>query len=236
MQVEVAQLGEWWAVVAEAEPVRTPMGTPVVSRYEKLAREVAEDVARHGPDPTVKTTMFSLQASYLDFGLRVRREVLEENTAAIWPQDLFVQRPSKEPLAAALRALWGESGLDRSAFRDLLRRATLRQVMASMTAGQVLRSAVLGWQVVSTPSDLAPLTLGACGRHFAALQSRVGAGEEPPASARHLPTGMDDAYCAGRCCAPGAGPDGDFPARCALFPLLDKLRRRAAFPEETEKG
>jgi len=223
VKAEVAQVEGWWAVVSGGEPVRTPMGTPVVSRHRALAEEVAADVSRYGGDPTAKTTTFSLQASYLDFGLRVKREVLEENTAAIWPNDLFVQRPADPEHQRTLLALWGETGLDRAAFRGALRTATLRQVMASMTAGQILRSAVLGWVVVTGGGSLIPLTLGACGRHLGG-------------TLRHQPTEMDDDYCAGSCCAAGVGPDGAFAARCALFPLLDKLRRWAAFPEEMEKG
>jgi hypothetical protein len=239
MKVEVSQVGAWFAVVSEGAPVRTPMGTPVVSRHRALAEEVAADVERHGVDPTAKTTMFSLQASYLDFGLRVKREVLEENTAAIWPDDLFVKRPEAPELAVTLEALWGKLGLDRPTFRAALRGATLRQVMAAMTAGQVLRSAVLGWLVVTTGRDLTPLTLGACGRHFSALRAAAerGAGTiDAGGTVRHEPTGMDGEYCAGVCCAPGGGPDEAFARRCALYPLLDELRRWSAFPEEVEKG
>src|SRR5512138_2591217 len=155
MQVSVQQLADWYAVVTPEGPVRTPMGTPMVSRHLALAEEVAADVARWGADPTAKTTSFSLQASYLDFGLRVRREVLEENTTAIWPDDLFVQRPPEPRLAAALVPLWGPRGdLDRPAFRESLRALGLRRLLACMTAGQVLRSAVLGREVVTTDRDL----------------------------------------------------------------------------------
>ncbi|HSN14017.1 MAG TPA: hypothetical protein VLT61_05255 [Anaeromyxobacteraceae bacterium] len=235
MKVSVAQFGEWWALVSAEGAVRTPMGTPVVSRHRALLDEVAADVMRWGTDPTAKTTTFSLQASYLDFGLRVKREVLEENTAAIWPDDLYVQRPAGPELAQALRALWPEVAFDRAAFREALRALPLRKLMAAMTAGQVLRSAVLGREVVTTAAGLVPLTRGACGRSFDALQARTPPGAVTP-SRRHVPTQMDDAYCAGVCCAPGVGPDADFAARCALFPLLDGMRRWASWPEEVEKG
>src|SRR5512137_3000459 len=117
------------------------MCTPLVNSHRSLIEEVAADVARWGNDPTAKTTTFSLQASYLDFGLRVRREVLEENTAALWPDDLFVQRPSDPRLAAALAVHWGpaDPALDRAGFRASLRGLSLRGLVATMTAGQVLR-------------------------------------------------------------------------------------------------
>lgn len=232
LQSSVAQVGDWFAVVTPGGPVRTPMGTPVVSRHRALAEEVAADVARWGDDPTARTTTFSLQASYLDFGLRVRREVMEENTAAIWPDDLFVRRPEDPRLAAALAALWGPAGRDRAGFRQGLRALSLRQVVAAMTAGQVLRSAVLGCEVVTTARDLVPLARGACGRHHEALARSMGI--EPPSDAgrRHVPSEPDEEACA-RCCADPAGPAApSFVRGCALLPLLEKLRRWAAFPDE----
>src|SRR5512138_3431566 len=201
MQVSVQQLADWYAVVTPEGPVRTPMGTPVVSRHRDLAEEIAADVARWGADPTAKTSTLSLQASYLDFGLRVRREVLEENTAAIWPDDLFVQRPADARLAAALAALWGPCELDRSRFREGLRALSLRQLLASMTAGHVLRSAVLGREVVTTDRELVPLTRGACARHHEALARAVGGDPAAADSRRHRPTDMDEGCCE-RCCRP----------------------------------
>lgn len=232
------QHGDWFAVVSGGEAVRTPMGTPLVSRFRALAEEVAADVSRWGVDPTAKTTTFSLQASYLDFGLRVRREVLEENTAAIWQDDLFVFRPADAGLADRLLALWGPAPDDRAAFRAALRSATLRQVVAAMTAGHVLRSAVLGHRVVTTDGDLVPLTRGACGRWYASCATGApsdGVPGTPAGRPRHVPTELDETYCAGSCCGVAGAPIGPFAARCALFPLLDKLRRWAAFPEEVEK-
>lgn len=235
MNVSVQQLGDWFAVVTPEGPLRTPMGTPVVSRHRALAEEVAADVARWGSDPTAKTTTFSLQASYLDFGLRVKREVLEENTAAIWPDDLFVQRPADPRVAAALDGLWGPASVERSRFREALRGMTLRQVVACMTAGHVLRSAVLGAEVVATGRDLVPLTRGACGRHFDALLRALGGSPGLPGARRHVPSDMDEACCDACCRALGQGVEASFRERCALFPLLEKLRRWAAWGEEVEK-
>lgn len=236
MQVTVTQLGEWFAVVAPEGPVRTPMGTPVVSRHRALAEEVAVDASRWGADPTARTTTFSLQCSYLDFGLRVRREVMEENTAAIWPDDLFVRRPEDPGLAAALASLWGPLGLDRPRFRDALRSLTLRQVIAAMTAGQVLRSAVLGFVVITSARDLDPLVRGACGRHFEALARPLGVDPAAAVARRHVPTELDEAACAACCAVPGGPVGPSFDAGCALLPLFEKLRRWAAFPDEGRQG
>lgn len=234
MTISVQQFDAWWAVLSDGAPVRTPMGTPVVSRHRALAEEAAADVGRYGADPTAKTTTFSLQASYLDFGLRVRREVLEENTAAIWPDDLFVQRPADPALAEALLALWGEAALDRAGFREALRGATLRQLLSAMTAGHVLRSAVLGHLVVTTDRPLAPLARGACGRHYAALAARLGGAGSGPG--RHVPTEMEEPFCEACCRGDAEETDASFRALCAISPLFEKLRRWSSFPEEVEKG
>jgi hypothetical protein len=93
--------------------------------------------------------------------------------------------------------------------------------MAAMTAGHVLRSAVLGLEVVTTGRDLVPLTRGACGRFTA--------------SARHTPTDRDETFCVEECCGVAEADPTAFRTRCALFPLLDKLRRWSAFPEEVER-
>ncbi len=224
MDVHVERAGGFWVVKDGDAPVRTPGGTPLVSRHRALLDEVAADVARWGPDPTRKTTTLSLQASYLDFGIPVRREVLEENTASIWPDDLLVHRP-RGAEGAALLALWGPPGPDRVAFRDALRALTLRQLMATRTAGRVLHSAALGLRVVCSADGLAPLAVGACGVRFP--------------GARHVPTERDEPFCDGPCrAAAPAGVPGDaaaFQDRCALLPLLDKMRRWAAFPEEVER-
>jgi hypothetical protein len=204
MSIRIVPAGDWYALLDGDEPLRTPRGTPVVSRHRALLEEVAADVARWGRDPTAKTTTFSLQASYLDFGLRVKRFVLEENTAAIWPDDLLARELGKEE------------------FRAALSRLPLRPLMAAMTAGHVLRSAVLGLRVVTTGDDLVPLTRGACGRFSP--------------TAFHVPTDRDEEYCAGACCGAAVVDPPAFRDRCALFPLLDKLRRWSAFPEEVERG
>jgi hypothetical protein len=240
MDVNLRKSGEWWVVLDGDVPVRTPAGSPVVSRYRELIEEVARDVSRHGVDPTTRTTTYSLQASYLDFGIPVKRKALEENTASIWPDDLFVVRPVSPAFAAPLLALWGPPDLDRGAFREALRGLTLRQLMATMMAGNVLRSAVVGLRVVTTDADTLPLALGACERHFRWL----GRGEAPEkgqvriggSTGRHRPSDMDEAYCATACCAEGAKDPREFRVRCALHPILDRMRRWASFPEEVEKG
>ena len=209
--LKLVRSGEWWALFDDDGPVRTPARMPVVSHHREILEEVASDVARWGRDPTTKTTAFSLQASYLDFGIPVQRRVLEENTFAIWPDDIFR----------------GEFGLDRDRFREALGRITLRQLVATMTAGHVLRSAVLGLHVVTGEDDLVPLTVAACGF------SPEGAGGSP-VRGRHVPTDRDESFCLA--CRTGESPDpATFRSRCALFPLLATLRRWSAFPEEVEK-
>ena len=239
MDVQVQRLEDWWVVVAGEEPVRTPAGTPVVSHHRELIDEVAADIAKYGSDPTAKTTMYSLQASYLDFGIPVKREALEENTASIWPDDLCVHRPASPEYDMPLLALWGRIDLDRAGFRDALRKLTLRQLMATMTAGQVLRTAVLGLKVVTTDRELVPMAMGACDRYFTSLGKGMtlskGYWQVGGSSGRHSPTDMDKTYCSRTCCAGKVKDLAKFRERCALYPLFDKMRRWAVFPEEVER-
>jgi hypothetical protein len=238
MDLSVRRSGDWWVLLDGEAPLRTPGGSPVVSRHRELAEEMAADVERHGADPMAKVSTFSLQASYLDFGIPVRREALEENAASIWPDDLLVVRPTRPAFAEPLLRLWGTPPTDRAAVRESLRALTLRQLMATLMAGNVLRSAALGVRVVTTDDDLAPLARGACERAFVAL----GAGEVPErgqvrkdgSKGRFRPVDMDETTCTA-CCA-GAVPERErFLAGCAVASLLGILRRFAAWPEETAK-
>ncbi len=238
MDASVKMSGEWWVVQHAGEMLRTPGGTPVVSRFRELADEVAADVARFGPDPTAKGSTFSLQASYLDFGIPVRRDALEENTAAIWPDDLFVVRPALPEFAGPLLALWGPAPTDQAAFRAALRPLSRRQLMTVMMAGNVLRSAVLGLRVVTTADDLAPLARGACERSFVALGGGAvperGQVRKEGSHGRFRPTDMDEATCVPCCGGRDAGGER-FRSGCALLELLARMRRFAGFPEETGK-
>jgi hypothetical protein len=238
MDESVKMSGEWWVVQHAGEMLRTPGGAPVVSRFRELADEVAADVARFGPDPTAKASTFSLQASYLDFGIPVRRDALEENTAAIWPDDLFVVRPAQPAFAGPLLALWGPAATDRAAFRDALRELSRRELMTVMMAGNVLRSAVLGLRVVTTADDLAPFARGACERSFVALGRGAlperGQVRREGSHGRFRPTDMDEATCV-PCCRGEVVGGERFLAGCALLALLAKMRRFAGFPEETGK-
>lgn len=238
MDLSVRRSGDWWVVFDGEAPLRTPGGSPLVSRFRDLVDSAATDVARHGADPMARVSTFSLQASYLDFGIPVRRDALEENAASIWPDDLLVVRPVQPAFAEPLLALWGPPPADRAAFRESLRGLTLRQLMSTLMAGNVLRSAVLGVRIAATADGLAPLARGACERSFVSL----GAGAAPErgqvrkdgSMGRFRPADMDEDACAA-CCA-GEVVEGErFLAACALIPLLGTMRRFGAWPEETAK-
>ncbi len=239
MDVQVKRLEDWWVVMNGEKPVTTPAGTPVVSHHRELIDEVASDISRRGADPTSQATMYSLQASYLDFGLTVLRPALEENIEAIWPEDIFIQRPPSPEYSMPLRALWGPVAIDRPGFRKELQSLSLRQLMATMQAGNLLRSAVLGVKIAKGQEDLVPLVIGACDLFFTSIGRGINRGAGAinfgGSSGRYGPSDPDEAYCSQTCCS-GKMKDRDvFRKRCGFYPVLDTMRRWAAYPEEIEK-
>ncbi len=181
--------------------------------------------------------MYSLQASYLDFGLNTPRPMLEENIVSIWPEDIWVHRPQSPELMMPLLALWGPLRLDRPGFANALSELSLRSLMAVMSAGALFHSAVLGLEAVGDQAQLEGLALGACNRYFGYLargmtlkKGFLDFGGDP---VRYVPTGADDEFCRKRCCTK-KGPGAQLSAHCPLFVVLDKMRRFAAFHEEND--
>jgi len=176
--------------------------------------------------------MYSLHATYLDFGGMVPREELIASIAGLWPSDLFVHRPADPDLAMPLLALWGPLKVDRAGFVEALGQLKLRQIMAVMVAGATFGSAVLGLKVVTTQDRLDDLARGACGRFMSFLQSQVPNGVCFGGSNRREPWDMDEAYCAEHCCVKRPRKDARFADRCEVCVVLSMIRRYSTFEEE----
>lgn len=162
------------------------------------------------------------------------RAELERSVLETWPFDLFVQRPADPKLSLPLLALWGPGGMKKSEFAEALSRLSVRQLMTLMVAGQLLGSAVLGLEAVTTDLPLTPLALGACDRHFSSLARwslGPGALDLGGSTGRYEPWDADERYCQEVCC-PEAGPRRELAPGCPVVCALDTMRRFAAFPEE----
>jgi hypothetical protein len=94
MDYTVERFGSDFLIVSGGLPFRTPTGTPVVSACPELLTEVANNLQRHGSDPTKQFSMYSLQASHLDFTLRRPREALQSELVEEAPRDLWFSRPA----------------------------------------------------------------------------------------------------------------------------------------------
>jgi hypothetical protein len=238
MALQIQQFGDRFAIFDGDDPVLTPMMTPVHSRHRKLLEEVSRAIAKHGDDPEAAFSLYSLQASYLDFGLQVARAELERSVLQIWPDDYFVQRPPDPRLSMPLLALFGPIGMDRAGFAEVLERLRLRQLMSLMVAGRTLGSAVLALRAVEGGQPLTPLALGACARFFDKLVERSmgdGCGGFGGETGRVDPWGADYEYCKRVCCSK-KGPGKTLDPRCPVLQKLETLRRFASFPEEGDEA
>jgi tetratricopeptide (TPR) repeat protein len=231
----VERFGEDFVLVKGGGPVRTPLGTPLVSRYEELVCEAAKDVAAMGADPTEQFSMYSLQASYLDFTLRRPRPQLEEGLVHGASSDLWFNRPAFPPMDMALAQLWGPAR--RESVRELprgLQMLSLRELTAAIVARANLNSAQLALEVLASAGDIVPLAKGACASHFDALIARHAPGPainlRDESAWRRPPVNSDPATC--NACMSGDPGQLHDPSRCELHGHLLLLRRFAKFPEE----
>lgn len=233
-QCNVKRFGDDFILVAGDGPIRTPMGTPLVSRYESLLREAADNVAALGVEPTEQFSMFSLQASYLDFTFRRPRAQLEAGLERDAGADIWFNRPAFPPMNMALGELWGAASHDAlEAFPARLRKLSLRQLTSVIVARANLNSAQLALEALGS-DDLLPLAKGACASHFEALLARRSSGPamdvRDESAWRRPPVNGDSAAC--EACLAG-NPAGPVDAGCCEFHgHLLLLRRFAEFPEE----
>lgn len=233
MDVQVREELGRYAVLADGEPVRTPLGHPVRSVSRELMEAVADDIRRDGPDPEGRLSLFGLQAAYLDLAASTLRADLEAEAADGWDDDDLVHAP---PRPAALAALWGKPGLDPDTFETGLESVPLRALLSVMRSGSRFKSPVLAYLLLARHRAILPLAMGNCARlldHLAAVE-----GEEVPASAaRFRPEAVDEDFCRTHCLDNADRTDEDealFRERCPSFQALEVLRRFAAFPEEPE--
>jgi tetratricopeptide (TPR) repeat protein len=238
MAYTVERFGNDFLIVSGGLPFRTPKGTPVVSACPHLLTEVATDLQRHGSDPTKQFSMYSLQASHLDFTLRRPREALVAGLAEDAPRDLWFNRPAFPPMQLAMDELWGPCSLAAlHTFPSVLRDLSPRQLTAVTVARANLNSAQLGVEAAASTRSLVSLAMGACEQFFEKLIS-ARASQAPnitnlrdESAWRRPPTGVEEACCAA-CMSDAGVADAERASHCEIHGLLQLLRRFAAFPEE----
>ncbi len=234
MKPIVSKTDHGFQLLLEGKPVRTPLGTTFSSWFETIIDEAGSDILRFGLDPMFSLSMFSLQASYLDYGLASTIGQIIEDLVYCLESDLFFDPPA--PSFAATRPRVGPETTTPEAFRSGLASLQRRQLISVVMASDHLGSAVLGWKVVSGQANPIPLIPTFC---FAQKKPPIRLPNLPVERGQSQPSAIP-VRSGNRCESPCAPPHCHRPAveltRCETWIALDKLLRFSKFPEEGESS
>ncbi len=202
-------------------PPLTPLGHPVVSRYDALSQRIREDLRVHGSKAPFPSSAFRLQALYLDFG----RVALAEHL--------------REAVLRAFEDAHDAAGLPREDPRLGPRLAGMsrRALMAALVFDSHFWNIRRALEVVGGKAQLERAALGTCA--FVA-ERRIG--RSVGGDLRYYAPLRDrrEAFCSDHCLpAIGPRPSDDraclpprTPVDCAMLRILEGFRFFASFPDE----
>ena len=232
------RLGDWDTI--SGDPPRTPLGHPVVSRYDALSERIREDLRVYGSEARIAPSVHRLQALYLDFGRAALAEDLAESVLrALEVSPEGGERAARDPrLLEAERYCFGALE-DEDATRVGQRAARLsrRALMTVLVFDAHFANVRLAVEVVGGEQPLERAAVGMCAfvaerrisrglggdlRYYAPLRER-----RPAFCSDHClpaigPRPSDDRPCL----APRTGVD------CGTLRILEGFRFFASFPEE----
>jgi hypothetical protein len=213
----LAALSAGWMLLENDQPVRTPLGAPVGSRYRPLARRMLENVRNFGGHALLPPTPYGLQVLYLDFARSV---------------------PSAQLAPVVLSCLEGRGGAwpDPEARRQAVARLSTRALLAILAFDAQFERPQTGLDVVTGRADLDRLAAGLCA--FVA-ERRIGSGLGGDPRYYAPVTDRNEDFCRELCLptiAPVPSGDGECPertaSRCGTRRILEGFRFFASFPEE----
>lgn len=202
-----------WMLFEHDQPVRTPLGAPVGSRYRPLARRMLENIRSFGGHGLLPPTPYGLQVLYLDFARSV---------------------PPAQLAPVVLSCLEGHGRVPHDP--RLVARLSTRALLAVLAFDTQFGNAQAGLDVVTGSVDLDALAAGLCA--FVA-ERRIERGLD--GDTRYFAPVMDrdEDFCREHCLptiAPVPSEDGECltrtPSRCGTRRMLEGFRFFASFPEE----
>ena len=230
-----------WTLLEHDQPLRTPLGTPVGSRYRPLARRMLENVRSFGGHALLPPTPYGLQVLYLDFArsvppVHLGPAVLSclEGRGNGWPGAI----PSDPRLVAAARltAPVDPRQMDPETRRQAVARLSTRALLAILAFDAQFENPRAGLNVVAGTADLDALAAGLCA--FVA-ERRIGGGLEGDPRYYAPVSDRNEDFCREHCLptvAPLPADDGQCPertpGRCGTRRILEGFRFFASFPEE----
>ncbi|MCC6486399.1 MAG: hypothetical protein IT364_02785 [Candidatus Hydrogenedentes bacterium] len=115
----VAQEGEEFCILHTGRPVATPMGNPTRTGIRTLAVEVAEDLARQGPDPGAGVNMYTCLCSFLDFGPIADKKGLIMNAFSAIPDHPVVHTSADAEIVLAQMAAYRQPHFEENGLRQM---------------------------------------------------------------------------------------------------------------------
>lgn len=242
----VSQDGEEFLILEYGEPVATPMGQRLRTRFQELAEEIADDLERQGPDPTAGVSMYTCLCSCLDFGLAVGRQELIDNALPALRDDP-VLHTSADPeimftqMAAYAQSYFSEHGVREMLAGELVRWArkemapwSMQEIMVVQMVGAHIGSPLMGMALAQDKVSLEPAAFGFC-RMFWAHRMEGLRGIVLGGLPGFYPQRADESYCEDVCLAAVDEADGDasapadFLEKCGVVLAFDVWRRFAAY-------
>jgi hypothetical protein len=221
-------------------PPLTPLGHPVVSRYDPLAQRIREDLQVHGSNARFPSSAFRLQSLYLDFGRVALAEHLRDAVLRAIEDARDVARvPPQDPgLLKSEGSLFGEFEKEDSArVSQRLARLSRRALMAALVFDAHFWNVRLALEVVAGDGPLESAALRTC-----AFVAERRTGRSVAGDLRYYAPFRErrEDFCSDRCLPSiGPRPSDDRPclprrtaADCGMLRILEGFRFFASFPDE----
>jgi len=220
-----------------AEPPRTPLGNPLVSRFEVLSQRIQADLRAFGSGPHSPCSAYRLQTLYLDFGCKAKAQELIDSVVQAFEAPHPGTAAARDPrlLEAARRSVADLDDLTR--WRGRLPHLSRRALTTALVFDAHFWNIRLALEVVAGERALERFATATCA--FVAEQ-RVGHGLEgdphyyPPLREREPEVCYESCLPAVR---PGSsenppGPPICSQGSCGMLRVLEGFRFFASFPDE----
>ena len=166
---EVVRTGQYYAIVCDGKPVRSPLGKPHFTAFRWLAEDLRDDFNRFGPSPPGAISLVTLHSAYLDYAANVPRRLLESDLLSRYDpaMDFALDRP-QDRTAEAMLTVWFGPVLPCEQLSAWLRAASTRQLVSMTMAADVTSSALIAYRVMAGELPASRLAAGVrkwgCGR------------------------------------------------------------------------
>jgi hypothetical protein len=158
---ELVRTGQYYAIVCDGQPVRSPLGKPYLTGYRLLAEDLCEDLKRFGLCGSGTISVLTLHDAYLDYGANVPRAQLESELLTRYDPatDFALDRP-KDRTAEAVMTTWFGPAAPPEALSAWLRAASVRRLVSMVVAADVTDSVLVAHRLLRSELPAGRLAAG----------------------------------------------------------------------------